>query len=127
MPLRYAMPAGSADALVARDGRWQFRAPGCSRGGGAMNEITMLLADANVVDASLTTEVFFEIRDLGYMQIRRVCVERIVDCVSCGDILSRGQGVLTVSRASGGTLTLTCCADCCVAARDAIDALAVRA
>jgi hypothetical protein len=91
-----------------------------------MNEITMLLADANVVEASLTTEEFFEIRDLGYMQMRRVSIERIVDCVLCDDILSRGKGVLTVSRISGGTMTLTCCASCCVAARDAIDALGER-
>jgi hypothetical protein len=91
-----------------------------------MNEMMLLLADANVVDASLTTEVFFEIRDLGYMQMRRVSIERIVDCFLCDDILSRGQGVLTVSRVSGGTLVLTCCANCCVTARNAVDALAVR-
>jgi hypothetical protein len=120
VPIRYALSAGAAAALVARDGRRRVRAPGCAEGGSVMNAIVAVLAD--VSEASLDTKLFFDRYNVGRFS-EPFYVSRPVDCVVCGLIMSRGVGTLKAVRSNGDSVTFVCCIECADSAGEVLRAM----
>jgi hypothetical protein len=64
-----------------------------------------------LVDVQLTITLFVEHRSYGRFT-EPFYVNRIVKCIACGYVKSRGIGTLKATRASGEDVTFTCCLEC---------------
>jgi hypothetical protein len=88
-----------------------------------MNSMMVVLAD--VSEASLDTELFFDMLGSGRFH-EPFYTSRLVDCVVCGPIISRGEGRLKAVRANGEAVTFVCCIECADAAGVVLRAMGDR-
>jgi hypothetical protein len=89
----------------------------------ALNAIMRTLSEiGNVSEASLATELFFDRYSVGRFT-EPFFTTRLVDCVVCGPIISRGVGTLKAMRANGDAVTFVCCIECADSAGEVLRAM----
>jgi hypothetical protein len=79
--------------------------------GGDKINLLALLDGTTISDAELNLELFYD-RCWSGRFAESYYVQRAVDCVVCGPIMSRGMGTLKVVRPNGDSITYTCCINC---------------
>jgi hypothetical protein len=89
-----------------------------------MNSMVVVLAD--VSEASLDTELFLDKCSMGRFA-ESFYTSRLVDCVVCGPIMSRGVGTLKSVRSNGDSVTFVCCIECAKSAGEVLRAMGERA